>query len=115
MKKNQINKPTIVILGTIQDAGSPHIGCEKECCIQLFNNPDINRKVVSLGIIDPENKKNFMIEASPDISLQMQELKNLANKNYPDGIFITHAHIGHYTGLMYLGKEALNLSNFHFT
>jgi pyrroloquinoline quinone biosynthesis protein B len=26
----------------------------------------------------------------------------------PDGIFLTHAHIGHYTGLMYLGKEAMN-------
>ncbi|GAB1444947.1 hypothetical protein MASR2M41_05960 [Flammeovirgaceae bacterium] len=28
------------------------------------------------------------------------------NKEIADGIFITHAHIGHYTGLMYLGKEA---------
>ena len=112
MKKNQINKPTMVVLGTIQDAGSPHIGCEKDCCIELFNNPDENRKVVSLGILDPENDKSFMIEASPDIPLQMKELNNLSNKPYPDGIFITHAHIGHYTGLMYLGKEAMNLSKF---
>ena len=29
-------------------------------------------------------------------------------KELPDGIFLTHAHIGHYTGLMYLGKEATN-------
>jgi pyrroloquinoline quinone biosynthesis protein B len=26
----------------------------------------------------------------------------------PDGIFLTHAHIGHYTGLMQLGREAFN-------
>ena len=26
----------------------------------------------------------------------------------PDGIFLSHAHIGHYAGLMYLGKEAMN-------
>ena len=26
----------------------------------------------------------------------------------PDGIFLTHAHIGHYTGLMYLGRESFN-------
>ena len=24
-----------------------------------------------------------------------------------DGIFLTHAHVGHYTGLMYLGKESV--------
>ena len=34
-----------------------------------------------------------------------------AEKETPDGIFLTHAHIGHYTGLMYLGKEAMNSSN----
>ena len=102
----------MIVLGTIQDAGSPHIGCKKDCCIELFNNPDVNRKVVSLGILDPENDKSFMIEASPDIPLQMKELNDFSNKSYPDGIFITHAHIGHYTGLMYLGREAMNLSNF---
>tara|TARA_Y100000589_G_C27171459_1_gene636907 strand:- start:35 stop:880 length:846 start_codon:yes stop_codon:yes gene_type:complete len=102
----------MIILGTIQDAGSPHIGCKKKCCINLFNNLDKNRKVVSLGIIDPDNNKSFMIEASPDITLQMNELNNLSNQNHPNGIFITHAHIGHYTGLMYLGKEAMNLKNF---
>ena len=26
----------------------------------------------------------------------------------PDAIFLTHAHIGHYSGLMYLGKEGMN-------
>ena len=112
MKKNQINKPWMIVLGTIQDAGSPHIGCKKKCCIKLFDKPDKNRQVVSLGILDPENNKSFMIEASPDIAFQMKELNNLSKKSYPDGIFITHAHIGHYTGLMYLGKEAMNLSKF---
>ena len=112
MKKNQINKPWMIVLGTIQDAGSPHIGCKKKCCFKLFDKPDKNRQVVSLGILDPENNKSFMIEASPDIAFQMKELNNLSKKSYPDGIFITHAHIGHYTGLMYLGKEAMNLSKF---
>ena len=26
---------------------------------------------------------------------------------WPDGIFLTHAHMGHYSGLMHLGREAL--------
>ena len=67
--------PYIVVLGTIQDAGSPHMGCEKSCCISLFKNPDPNRKVVSLGLVDPLEKKYWLIEASPSSSLVILEIK----------------------------------------
>jgi len=30
------------------------------------------------------------------------------SKQLPDGIFLTHGHIGHYPGLTYLGREAMN-------
>ena len=33
---------------------------------------------------------------------------SFSDKETPDGIFLTHAHIGHYAGLMYLGKEAMD-------
>jgi pyrroloquinoline quinone biosynthesis protein B len=105
---------SIVILGTVQDAGSPHIACQKECCKGLFENPDTKRKVVSLGVLDHINKKSFLFEATPDISEQVKLLKNNSSweaNELPDGIFLTHAHIGHYTGLMYLGKEATNAKN----
>ena len=104
---------SLVILGTIQDAGSPHITCKKECCKSLFDKQDPLRKVVSLGIIDPKNKKTFLFEATPDITSQVKSLKQFSasDKELPDGIFLTHAHIGHYTGLMYLGKEATNANN----
>ena len=105
------NLPYIIVLGTIQDAGSPHMGCEKPCCISLFENPDPNRKVVSLGLVDPLEKKYWLIEASPDFITQCRELKKTSDfehRKSPDGIFLTHAHIGHYTGLMYLGKESYN-------
>jgi pyrroloquinoline quinone biosynthesis protein B len=104
---------SLVILGTLQDGGSPHAGCTKDCCKNLFSNPDKSRKVVSLGIIDPVNKKNFLFEAGPDLPLQLRALKNYSpfkTSDVPDGIFLTHAHIGHYSGLMYLGKEAMNTS-----
>ena len=100
---------SLVVLGTAQDGGSPHIGCKKECCLTLWNNPDKTRKVVSLGVIDYENDKRYIFEASPDFTSQAAMLNQLAGKEYdlmPDGIFITHAHIGHYTGLMFLGREA---------
>mgnify|MGYP003146098151 FL=1 len=105
-----ITETSLVILGTIQDAGSPHIACKKACCAGLFNSPDSLRKVVSLGLIDPNNNKSFLFEATPDITTQTKKLKQLADNNneLPDGIFVTHAHIGHYSGLMYLGKEATN-------
>ena len=106
-----INETSLVVLGTVQDAGSPHIACKKECCKELFLNPDANRKVVSLGLIDAENEKTYLFEATPDIPEQLKNLKNKSPFNaneIPNGIFITHAHIGHYTGLMYLGKEATN-------
>lgn len=109
LKATPIETVSLVILGTVQDAGSPHIGCTKKCCKSLFENPDPNRMVVSLGIIDPENKKDFMFEASPDFSRQLKMLKDYSpnsDSEMPNGIFLTHAHIGHYTGLMYLGKEA---------
>lgn len=102
---------SLMILGTIQDAGSPHIGCKKECCKDLFANPDKDRQVVALGLIDNKHGKKYLFEATPDISRQMKSLvsSDIQNTNeMVDGIFLTHAHIGHYTGLMYLGKEATN-------
>lgn len=106
-----INGVSLVILGTVQDAGSPHIACKKSCCETLFENPDSSRKVVSLGVIDSKAQKTFLFEATPDITEQLNLLKNTATWNAPEipnGIFLTHAHIGHYTGLMNLGKEATN-------
>jgi pyrroloquinoline quinone biosynthesis protein B len=109
-----ISVPSLIVLGTIQDGGSPHVGCTKECCKNLFQNPDKNRMVVSLGVLDPLNKTNLMFEATPDLPYQMKLLRNVSpfcSTETPNGIFLTHAHIGHYAGLMYLGREALNTKN----
>ncbi|MEX0315290.1 MAG: MBL fold metallo-hydrolase [Allomuricauda sp.] len=115
LPESEISKPSVsvYILGTVQDAGSPHIDCQKECCSFLFKNPDPNRKVVSLGLVDHENEKSYLFEATPDISSQLRLLKDFSGKpnDIPDGIFLTHAHIGHYTGLMYLGREAKGASH----
>lgn len=103
----------LVVLGTVQDAGSPQIGCQKSCCIDLFENPDYTRQVVSLGLIDHKNAATYVFDATPDLPRQMALLNRTAgfdlSKN-PKGVFLTHAHIGHYTGLMYFGKEATNAS-----
>lgn len=103
-------QPHIVILGVSQDGGHPHIGCQKKCCDAVWQNEKEKHFVVSLALVDPKQKKWWMFEATPDIKQQLQYFKQLTGGTYnylPDGIFLTHAHIGHYTGLMQLGREAL--------
>jgi pyrroloquinoline quinone biosynthesis protein B len=106
---SQKSKVSLIVLGTVQDGGSPHIGCKKDCCARLFQNPDPTRMVVSLGVIDHEAQKTFLFEATPDIARQLKFLKaqSTIGKETPNGIFLTHAHMGHYSGLQYLGREAL--------
>ncbi|MCU0359934.1 MAG: MBL fold metallo-hydrolase [Bacteroidia bacterium] len=107
--------PFVIVLGTTQDAGSPQAGCLKECCRKLFQTPDPTRKVVSLGLIDPQSGVRYLFEAGPDFKEQLYELNQQTRMPnpfpWPDGIFITHAHTGHYTGLMQLGKESMNAKN----
>lgn len=99
----------LLVLGTVQDGGSPHIGCSRSCCAGLFQSPDPARKVVSLGLIDHAAGRTYLLEAGPDFPQQLQQLQLQAGSTLPtpSGIFLTHAHIGHYVGLMYLGREAL--------
>ena len=101
----------LLVLGTLQDGGSPHLGCMRSCCKALYGRPDPGRKVVSLALLDLTAEKTYLFEATPDIAGQMALLQQMApfpTGLSPDGIFLTHAHIGHYAGLMYLGKESLN-------
>jgi pyrroloquinoline quinone biosynthesis protein B len=97
---------TLVVLGTTQDAGKPQIGCQKSCCKNLKSR----FFVASLGVSDVKNKKNYLFDATPDITAQFQLLSSITDVKSIDGIFLTHAHSGHYTGLMYLGKEGMNAS-----
>jgi len=107
------NSVSLYVLGTVQDGGSPHIGCQKACCAELFKNPDNTRKVVSLGVVDHKNDKSYLFEPTPDMPSQLKLLKKHAQSEQetPSGIFMTHAHIGHYAGLMYLGRESLGGKN----
>jgi len=109
IESQTLNNTSLVILGTIQDAGSPQIACPKSCCTDLDKLKGSKRRVSALGIIDPDQNKKYLIDATPDIVDQIQQLNYYSDSaSLPDAIFLTHAHIGHYTGLMYLGKEAIN-------
>jgi pyrroloquinoline quinone biosynthesis protein B len=109
IKKEQVSEQYLTVLGIAQDAGYPHIGCQKECCANFYNGKYKKQKVVSLGLVDIENKQKWLFEATPDIATQLADLEqhHLKTNTLIDGIFLTHAHIGHYAGLLYFGREAL--------
>lgn len=101
----------ILALGIAQDGGYPHMGCQKDCCKIAWKNEKMRKNVVSLALVDPVNKKWWLFEATPDIKQQLQNFKTQTNNAYaylPEGVFITHAHIGHYTGLMEFGREVMS-------
>ncbi len=102
-------EPSLMVLGIAQDAGFPQIGCKKSCCQSVWNNT-IERKMVScLGLVDPLTKQTWIFDATPDFKDQHFRLLHAFPTNDLSlaGIFLSHAHIGHYTGLMHLGREAM--------
>jgi pyrroloquinoline quinone biosynthesis protein B len=100
----------VLVLGVAQDAGYPQIGCEKECCEAYWKGKEGKKLITGLALVDRPAGKFWLIEATPDITMQLKNLQRYlpVTPDYtPDGIFLTHAHIGHYTGLMELGREAM--------
>ncbi len=102
----------ITILGTAQDGGFPHINNTQEF-VSVKNREAKKELVVSLGIIDRQENKKFLFEATPDMPQQLAILdgEHLHNETIINSIFLTHAHMGHYTGLMHLGREAMGAKN----
>ena len=96
----------IKILGVAQDGGVPHLGCSKTCC----STSSVTRYVSSIMVSNQESKNSYIFDASPDLAKQLSFMKDKISENLK-GIFLTHAHIGHYSGLMYLGRESFNSKN----
>jgi len=103
--------PRIIVLGIGQDAGYPQADCQKECCQKVWDNPGLKKHVSCIAVFDPQDSTSWLFDATPDITSQLKVLEQHCGKQVPDGIFLTHAHIGHYTGLMFLGFEAMATTN----
>lgn len=101
----------LVVLGVAQDAGYPQADCKKSCCKEVWKNRSKRKKVSCLGVRDPESKLVYLFDATPDLKDQLQILQILDTTSLKlGGVFLTHAHMGHYTGLMHLGREAMGAS-----
>ena len=108
------NTPTtayVMVLGIAQDAGYPQMNCKKECCKQAWEKIDLQRTTSCLAIVDPISKEQWIIDATPNIKEQLQLLKQKTGTEKLDGILLTHAHMGHYTGLMHFGREVMGTDN----
>ena len=98
----------IEVLGIAQDAGYPQINCYQPHCMRAWQDPELRRDASSIAVVDRPNKAKYVFDATPDLREQLYALHQVA----PDGeynlggVFLTHAHMGHYTGLMHFGREA---------
>lgn len=122
---HNVHDPFVVVLGITQDAGYPHVGCKKKCCAELWKDISKKRMVSCLAVVDPETNERWIFDATPDFPSQLHLLheihpietsspeKNTTAAHGPgiSGVFLSHAHIGHYTGLVYLGREGIASKN----
>lgn len=114
------DRPYVLVLGSAQDGGQPQIGCACERCETARAEPGQRRLVSSLLLVDPVAGTRYLFDASPDLIEQVElakghspsrekRLESLELSGRPplfEGVFLTHAHMGHYTGLLHLGRES---------
>lgn len=102
--------PYLVVLGVAQDGGAPQAGTKEH---PGWTDPAFRRFATSLALIDPVSNQRWIFDATPDFREQLHQLDVIApHEGKPGlaGIFLTHAHMGHYPGLMHLGHESMGAS-----
>ena len=107
--------PYAIVLGIAQDAGMPQVGCYADRCNKARERGQ-PRFASSLALVNPDADRFYLVDATPDITRQLDlidepRFRTRAGERRPfDGIFLTHAHIGHYAGLAVLGREGLGMA-----
>ena len=103
------NPPYLFVLGVAQDAGYPQAGCYQPHCMRGWENLELRRGATSIALVDPAAKAKYLFDATPNLPEQLYALEEEApSAQYSlAGVFLTHAHIGHYAGLMFFGHEAM--------
>lgn len=102
----------VTVLGIAQDGGYPQMGCRQECCLALQKKPE--QRLYTASLLVQSGVKSWLIDATPDLPDQVALAEfvprspTVEGRRPPlfDGIFLTHAHMGHYAGLIHLGREA---------
>jgi pyrroloquinoline quinone biosynthesis protein B len=98
--------PFVVVLGTVQDGGFPHVGCDCPACRRAADDPARARRVACLGLVTRDGVA--LVDATPDLAAQLRALARVAGRSVsepPRAILLTHLHAGHMLGLGLLGRE----------
>ena len=109
-----------ILLGMAQDGGVPQAGCHCTHCQAARADPAQRQWAACLGLVDRASRQSWLIDATPDFRQQLDTLQvfsgppgqtpSASSGCGPDcplaGIALTHAHAGHYVGLIHLGREA---------
>jgi pyrroloquinoline quinone biosynthesis protein B len=106
--------PYVLVVGTAQDGGLPQIGCNLSCCEVARADPSRRRLNSALLLVDPRSGKRWLFDAGPDLPEIVETTRGIPPNRTTgagrpplfDGIFVTHAHLGHVAGLLSLGREA---------
>lgn len=102
----------LIVLGAGQDAGAPQFGNPDD---PAWQDPSLRLTASSIAIVDHASSERYLFDAAPQITDQLQRLDEIAAPAGPNegvaGVFLTHAHIGHYAGLMFFGREVSSASN----
>ncbi len=107
--------PFLRTLGTAQDGGFPHAACACDRCSRARREPGFRRYIASLALVLPTDGRTFLFDATPDLRPQLRALEDVTHpptdrvdRQPLEGVFLTHAHIGHYLGLAFFGYEAIH-------
>lgn len=107
--------PHVRVLGIAQDGGLPHTACRCPRCEAAREDPSRASGVASLGVVAPKAGHVYLVDATPDITAQLSLLDDArdakpggVDRAPIDGVFLTHAHVGHYLGLAHFGFEAVS-------
>lgn len=96
----------VIVLGTAQDGGLPHAGCTCTNCETARADPAHQRLVASVAVVGTTGRV-LLVDATPDLPRQWAHVLRATGRP-PDALLLTHAHIGHYLGLAWLGREGMN-------
>jgi len=106
---NNERSPYLFVLGVAQDGGYPQTGCYRPHCMRAWNDPTLKRLTSSIAVVDSKHGAKYLFDATPDMREQLYDLHVEApdSSHALAGVFLTHGHMGHYTGLMHFGHEAI--------
>jgi len=100
----------MMVLGSAQDGGLPQFGARTPLD-QAARSGSIPRRYSSCVALVADDGRTFLLDFGPDVKAHEEVLlghpamEHRTGRGLIDGIVITHAHVGHYAGLIHLGRE----------